>query len=166
VEKRRVAVLAFERAVNMAQVSTKPPGDQEHDNDRAGHQQQRRPHASTILPRRCPPGRERPVPASSPIQNAGARDRQIGIAAGCAVGEVPVDRAGLGPGAVRSGDHLGVARQVERSSAVVADTFSHALPAGSVVVEIPLLELDAGASPRLGGEEDLDLAERRGRPRP
>jgi hypothetical protein len=66
----------------------------------------------------------------------------------------------------RSGDHLGVARQVERSSAVVADTFSHALPAGSVVLEIPLLELDAGASPRLGGEEDLDLAERRGRPRP
>jgi hypothetical protein len=73
VEERRVAVLAFERAVNMAQVSTKPPGDQEHDNDRAGHQQQRRPHASTILPRRCLPGREGPVPASSDTERRGAR---------------------------------------------------------------------------------------------
>jgi hypothetical protein len=80
-EERRAAVLAFELVVDLALVSTKPPGEQEHDDDRAGHQQQRPPHASTVLPRRCVPGRQRPLPASSPIQNAGARDRQIGASA-------------------------------------------------------------------------------------
>src|ERR1700735_3834634 len=52
----------------------------------------------------------------------------------------------------------GVPGQVERPSLVAVDAVADRLPAGTVPVEVAVLQLDPGAVRSLGHEPDLDLA--------
>ena len=58
--------------------------------------------------------------------------------------------------AVCSGEQCGVAIEVDRPA--LLDAVADAFPAGSVAVEVAVLELDTGPVVGLGGEADLDLA--------
>src|ERR1035437_9396651 len=52
----------------------------------------------------------------------------------------------------------GVPGQVERPSLVAVDAIANRLPAGTVPVEVAVLQFDPGAVRPLGHEPDLDLA--------
>src|ERR1039457_1701353 len=52
----------------------------------------------------------------------------------------------------------GVPGQVERPSLVAVDAVADRLPAGTVPVEVAVLQFDPGALRSLGHEPDLDLA--------
>src|SRR2546429_4926280 len=55
-------------------------------------------------------------------------------------------------------DQGGIPGQVERPSLVAVDAVADRLPAGTVPVEVAVLEVDPGAVRALGREPDLDLA--------
>src|SRR6266700_5751417 len=55
-------------------------------------------------------------------------------------------------------EHGGVPGQVQRPSAVVVDAVADRLPAGTVPVQVAVLQFDPGAVRSLGHEPDLHLA--------